>query len=176
MHIHEVILQTANRLAEPGWNFELSQVVRELGHLNENTVRTHVVSRCCVNAPKNHLHKWPYFRRVGRGKYQVMPRYRAKDGELAAQNKAEPELSRSGVPPGSRRSSIHAVIQKDGDFYVVECLEIPVVTQGRSLDEAVNNIQQAVCLHLEDEDLAALGLVAKPRIEIIYDMALACPA
>jgi predicted RNase H-like HicB family nuclease len=58
----------------------------------------------------------------------------------------------------------------------VECLELPVVTQGRTLDEAVSNIQEALCLHLEDEDPAALGLAAEPRIEIIYDMALACPA
>lgn len=176
MHIHEEILQTANRLAGPEGSFELSKVVRELGHLNENTVRTHIVSRCCVNAPKNHPHKWRYFRRVSRGEYQIMPEYRAKGSKLPAQNKPQPAGQPLKLAAGSVRSTVHAVVQRDGAFYVVECLELPVVTQGRTLDEAVSNIQEALCLHLEDEDRAALGLVAEPRIEIIYDMALACPA
>jgi len=176
LHIHEEVLQAANRLAGPEGSFELNKVVRELGHLNENTVRTHIVSRCCVNAPKNHPHKWPYFRRVGRGEYQIMPQYRAKRPKLPAQNTPQPAAQGSKLSAGPLRLTVHAVVQRDGAFYVVECLELPVVTQGRTLDEAVNNIQEALCLHLEDEDLAALGLVAEPRIEIIYDMALACPA
>lgn len=36
--------------------------------------------------------------------------------------------------------------------YVAECLEISVVTQGDSLDEVVNNLKEAVALHLEGED------------------------
>lgn len=36
--------------------------------------------------------------------------------------------------------------------YVAECLEISVVTQGDSLDEVVNNLTEAVALHLEGED------------------------
>jgi predicted RNase H-like HicB family nuclease len=176
LRVHEEVLRTANRLAGTDSTFELNQVVRELGHLNESTVRTHVVSRCCINAPKNHPHKWPYFRRVGRGKYQIMPRYRARSSDLPAENNPQSKGGGSRVSSGPLRSSVHAVIQRDGDFYVVECLELPVVTQGRTLDEAVGNIHEALSLHLEDEDLAALGLVAEPRIEIIYDMALACPA
>jgi predicted RNase H-like HicB family nuclease len=176
VHVHEEVLHTANRLAGPDSTFELSQVVRELEHLNESTVRTHVVSRCCVNAPTNHPHKWPYFRRVGRGKYQIMPPYRAKGTKLSAQSKAHPAAPPTKLGLGTVRSTVHAIVQRDGPFYVVECLELPVVTQGRTLDEAVSNIQEALCLHLEDEDPAALGLVAEPRIEIIFDMALACPA
>jgi predicted RNase H-like HicB family nuclease len=175
LYIHEEVLQTANRLASPEGSFELNEVVRELPHLNENTVRTHIVSRCCVNAPKNHPHKWPYFRRVSRGEYQIMPKYRAKEPK-PPRDKPQPAAHSSRLPAGSPRSTVHAVVQRDGAFYVVECLELPVVTQGRTLDEAVSNIQEALCLHLEDEDPAALGLAAEPRIEIIYDMALACPA
>jgi predicted RNase H-like HicB family nuclease len=36
--------------------------------------------------------------------------------------------------------------------YVAECLEIAVVTQGKTLDEAASNLLEAVTLHLEDED------------------------
>ena len=176
MHQHEEILQTANRLADSAGTFELSQVVRALGHLNKSTVRTHIVSRCCVNAPKNHPHKWPYFRRVGRGEYQIMPEYRTKGRKQPEQRRPQSETRSPNPAAGLTRSTVHVVVHKDGDFYVAECLELPVVTQGRSLDEAVSNIQEALSLHLEDEDMAALGLVAEPRIEILYDMALACPA
>jgi predicted RNase H-like HicB family nuclease len=48
--------------------------------------------------------------------------------------------------------------------YVAECLEISVVTQGETLDEVVQNLKEAVSLHLEDEDPAEFGLVAHPSI------------
>ena len=104
-----------------------------------------------------------------------MPASRARsksEAKSRVQKRAVPENG-SGKP---QRSILHALIQKDGDFYVVECLELPVVTQGETLDEAVSNLHEALCLHLEDEDLAALGLAPGPRVEIIYDMGLACPA
>ena len=51
--------------------------------------------------------------------------------------------------------------------YMAECLEIPVVTQGQTLDEVTRNLCEAVELHLADEDLEALGslraLSARPR-------------
>ncbi|MCZ8057271.1 MAG: type II toxin-antitoxin system HicB family antitoxin, partial [Microcystis sp. LE19-12.2C] len=36
--------------------------------------------------------------------------------------------------------------------YVGECVEISIVTQGNTLDEVVNNLQEAILLHLEGED------------------------
>lgn len=52
----------------------------------------------------------------------------------------------------------------DQSGYVAECLEIPVVTQGATLDEVTRNLQEAVQLHLEGEDLAELGLAPNPTI------------
>ena len=46
--------------------------------------------------------------------------------------------------------------------YVAECLEISVVTQGETLDEVVQNLREAVSLHLEDENLAEFGLIENP--------------
>ncbi|MFN5766594.1 MAG: type II toxin-antitoxin system HicB family antitoxin [Pseudanabaena sp.] len=46
--------------------------------------------------------------------------------------------------------------------YVAECLEISVVTQGNTLDEVVENLIEAVGLHLEDENPEDFGLVANP--------------
>jgi predicted RNase H-like HicB family nuclease len=54
--------------------------------------------------------------------------------------------------------TVKAIIRKGDTHYVAECLEVPVVTQGKTLDETMANLQEAVALHLEDEDLIELGL------------------
>lgn len=67
--------------------------------------------------------------------------------------------------------TIKAVVRPGEQFgYVAECLEIPVVTPGRTLDEVTRNLQEAVALHLEGEDLAELGLVPSPTILVTYEM------
>ena len=48
--------------------------------------------------------------------------------------------------------------------YVAECLDLPVVTEGDTLDELASNIREAIALHLEGENLAELGLAPDPTI------------
>ncbi len=48
--------------------------------------------------------------------------------------------------------------------YVAECLDLPVVTLGATLDDVARNVQEAVGLHLDGEDLAELGFQPNPRI------------
>ena len=60
--------------------------------------------------------------------------------------------------------TIKAVIRPGEESgYAAECLEIPVVTQGKTLDEVTRNLQEAVALHLADEDLAALAWIIHER-------------
>jgi predicted RNase H-like HicB family nuclease len=67
--------------------------------------------------------------------------------------------------------TIKAVIRPgEQSGYVAECLEIPVVTQGRTLDEVTRNLQEAVALHLDGEDLAALGLAASPTVVVTMEL------
>jgi len=40
-------------------------------------------------------------------------------------------------------------VHKGENYYFAECLEIAVVTQGKTLDETLSNLQEAVALHLE---------------------------
>jgi predicted RNase H-like HicB family nuclease len=65
--------------------------------------------------------------------------------------------------------SVKAYIRKGEKYYVAECLEIPVVTQGKTLDEAVENLREAVALHLEGEDLERLGLAPNPTLIITME-------
>lgn len=54
--------------------------------------------------------------------------------------------------------------------YVAECLEISVVTQGETLDEVVQNLREAVSLHLEDENPAEFGLIENPSILVTFEL------
>jgi predicted RNase H-like HicB family nuclease len=66
--------------------------------------------------------------------------------------------------------TIKAVIRPgEQSGYVDECLEIPVVTQGTTLDEVTRNLREAVKLHLEGEDLAELGLAPSPSILVTFE-------
>ncbi len=46
-----------------------------------------------------------------------------------------------------------AILQKEGDWYVSLCPELDIASQGKTVEEAVNNLQEAVELYLEDEDV-----------------------
>jgi len=69
--------------------------------------------------------------------------------------------------------NIKAYIYRGESYYVAECMEISVVTQGRTLDETVANLQEAVCLHLEGEDPTEYGLVADPAILVMMELEMA---
>ena len=69
--VHLQVLGAAVRVAGRSRTFRLRDVVAALPHLNPGTVRTHVASRCCVNAPAHHETRWRYFRKVGRGEYRL---------------------------------------------------------------------------------------------------------
>ncbi|MDO8793069.1 MAG: type II toxin-antitoxin system HicB family antitoxin [Vicinamibacterales bacterium] len=175
MAVHDEVLAAARRLgSERGdWTFTPDEVVRALPHLNPGTVRTHVTSRCCENAPTNHPHKWGYFRRIARGRYKVLSVHRRGPGARAQTARvAEARTSYGAEVSPVARQSIHGLVSRSDGYFVVECLEVAVVTQGRTLDEAIENLRDAVALHLEGEDLVALGLVPWPRLLITYETSL----
>jgi len=66
--------------------------------------------------------------------------------------------------------TIKAVIWRGERFYVAECLEIAVVTQGESLDETLDNLRDAVALHLEGENLAEFGLAPDPTVVVTMEL------
>jgi predicted RNase H-like HicB family nuclease len=42
-----------------------------------------------------------------------------------------------------------ASITREGDWYVVQCIELDVVSQGESAVEALENLREAIELHFE---------------------------
>lgn len=44
-------------------------------------------------------------------------------------------------------------IQKDNDWFVAKCLENSVASQGKTMEEAMENLREAITLFYEDETL-----------------------
>jgi len=72
-----------------------------------------------------------------------------------------------GVP---LQKTITAVIYKGEEQYVAECVGISVVTQGRTVDETLQNLREAVALHLEGEEPADFGLAPNPTIVVTMEV------
>ena len=43
-----------------------------------------------------------------------------------------------------------AVIHREGNLFVAECPEVGSVSQGKTMDEALGNLQEATGLYLEE--------------------------
>jgi len=68
------------------------------------------------------------------------------------------------------RHSIKAFVYKGKDYYVAECMDMAVITQGKTLDETMKNLQEAVSLHLEGEDLSYFDLVLNPSLLVTLEL------
>ncbi len=66
--------------------------------------------------------------------------------------------------------TIKVIVRHDGEYYTAEGVELDIFTQGRTLDEVVDNIKKAVAVHLEDEDLEELGLAPEPSILVMLEV------
>ncbi|MBF8266167.1 MAG: hypothetical protein HW384_2031 [Dehalococcoidia bacterium] len=55
-------------------------------------------------------------------------------------------------------SKFTAVITREGKFFVSECPELGITSQGINLDESIENLKEAVHLYLKDEDLSDINL------------------
>ncbi len=61
-------------------------------------------------------------------------------------------------------------ISKGDDFYVAQGVDVPVITQAKTLDELVVNINEAVELHLEGENLADAGIAETPSVLVNFEL------
>lgn len=59
---------------------------------------------------------------------------------------------------------IQVHIYKSDTYYVAECIDLPVVTQGKTLDELTVNLKEAIALQLDGENLADFDLAPQPSV------------
>ena len=59
---------------------------------------------------------------------------------------------------------IQVHIYKGDKYYIGESVDLPVVTQAKTLDELIANLKEAIALQLEDENLTDFDLAPQPSI------------
>jgi len=65
------------------------------------------------------------------------------------------------------KTGLNALVWKEGDLFVAQCLEVDIASQGETKKKAVVNLEEALELYFEDERLPML-----PESE--YQMAELC--
>jgi predicted RNase H-like HicB family nuclease len=68
------------------------------------------------------------------------------------------------------RRIIQVRIYKGEEQYVGECIDLPVVTQGKTLDEVSENLREAIALYLEGEDPAEFDWAPDPSILASFEL------
>ena len=64
---------------------------------------------------------------------------------------------------------LSAVVHIEGKFYVALCPEFDVASQGKSVEEALSNLKEALELFLEDEDVEKPSRVEAPIVTIVRE-------
>jgi predicted RNase H-like HicB family nuclease len=62
--------------------------------------------------------------------------------------------------------NLTAVVTPDDDWFMARCVEVPVVSQGPSVDEALANLVEALELYFEDEPAPASPIIRPINIRI----------
>jgi predicted RNase H-like HicB family nuclease len=48
-------------------------------------------------------------------------------------------------------ATLHAIVTQEGEWYVAQCLEVDVASQGKTIEDALANLREALELYFEDE-------------------------
>ncbi|HET9058393.1 MAG TPA: hypothetical protein VFN61_00610 [Acidimicrobiales bacterium] len=60
--------------------------------------------------------------------------------------------------------TLTAALHQEEDWYVAQCLEVDVASQGRTIDEALTDLAEAVQLYLGEMDDPAGHVTATPLV------------
>ena len=67
----------------------------------------------------------------------------------------------------SRTLELSAVVRREEGIYVALCPEFDVASQGKSVEEALRNLKEALELYLEDGDVEKPSDVEAPIVTIV---------
>ncbi|MEG3439182.1 type II toxin-antitoxin system HicB family antitoxin [Pannus brasiliensis CCIBt3594] len=64
------------------------------------------------------------------------------------------------------KQSFTARVFQEGDWFVAQCLEIDIASQGRNEEEALSNLQEALELYFEPPCATIVPKLQKIEVEI----------
>ena len=62
---------------------------------------------------------------------------------------------------------LSAVVWREEELYVALCPELDVASQGKSVEEALRNLKEALELYLDDEDVEKPSRVEAPIVTLV---------
>jgi len=67
----------------------------------------------------------------------------------------------------TKTMELSAVVWREEGIYVALCPELDVASQGKSVEEALRNLKEALELYLEDEDVEKPSKAEAPIVTIV---------
>lgn len=61
-------------------------------------------------------------------------------------------------------------VYKENNSYIAEGVDLSIITQAEDLDQLVKNIEEAVSLHFEGENISDFDYSQKPSILVNYEL------
>lgn len=58
------------------------------------------------------------------------------------------------------------VVWKEGEYFVAQCLNVDVSSFGKTYEEALHNLQEAIELYLEDAPKGSVTKIEMPSLSI----------
>ncbi len=68
------------------------------------------------------------------------------------------------------KNIIQFIVSNEDNIYTAEGLNIPIVTEGKTFEELMTNILDAVKLFFKEEDSASLGFGPMPSILTSFEL------
>jgi predicted RNase H-like HicB family nuclease len=65
-----------------------------------------------------------------------------------------------------RQIQVTASVSQEGGWFVAQCLEYDVASQGRSVEEALDNLREALELHFEPPTATIVPELHKLGVEV----------
>lgn len=60
----------------------------------------------------------------------------------------------------------NVIIEQEENWYVAKCIDNNVASQGKTIEEALKNLREAIELYLENEDLVMPKTVLVTTLEV----------
>ena len=60
-----------------------------------------------------------------------------------------------------------SIISKEGKWYVANCPELEIASQGESVESALENLREAIELYLQDEDTKVPEINYRPMVTVV---------
>lgn len=104
---------------------------------------------------------------------------KTKKGCVTMKKEADKSISKS-IQEKKEILAVPYIIKRSVDGYVAECIDLNVVSQGNTIEEARKNIKEAILLHFEsasdlgilEEILEKLGVIKKQNKLVVPEREL----